>query len=213
MRRALGGHSLPRVTLLYAVALLATNVWLESSSPRTEAKVLQATSTNLFHLGHDPWLVLPVSAFFTRGGLWIAIAGCFLCVGLLEISLGWRVTLAVASVGHVIGTLVSEGIVAVRLALGDLPDSARRILDVGPSYVLVACAATVIAWPETDSRLRIACAIGVAPIFVFTAWRLPAGRVDAIGHATAALTGLAIALAMRRRAAARTASRAGSPRS
>ena len=201
MQRALSRSSLPRVTLIYAAALLATNIWLETSSPQTEARVLQATSTNLAHLAHDPWFVLPASAFFTRGGLAVAIAGCFVCVGLLELMTGWRMTLAVAATGHVVGTLVSEGIEALRLAAGDVPDSARHLLDVGPSYVLVACAATVIAWPHADPPLRIACAVALAPVFVFTAWRLPAGRVDAIGHLTAALVGVLWAVWMQRRPA------------
>jgi membrane associated rhomboid family serine protease len=38
--------------------------------------------------------------------------------------------------------------------------------------------------------MRLACAVALAPVFVFTAWRLPAGRVDAIGHLTAALVGV-----------------------
>jgi hypothetical protein len=203
VQRALKRFPLPGVALLYAAALLATNIWLETSPARTEARVLQATSTNLAHLTHDPWFVLPASAFFTRGGLAIAVAGCLLCVGALELTNGWRTTLAVAAVGHVVGTLVSEGVEAVRLAAGDVPDSARRLLDVGPSYILVACAATVIASTHVDPRLRIVCAVALAPVFVFTAWRLPAGRVDAIGHLTAALVGLFFAVWMRRQRATR----------
>ena len=198
MQRALRSISLLRITLLYAAVLLATNAWLESAPSRTEARVLQATSTNLAHLGRDPWFVLPASAFFTRGGLLIAIAGCLVCVGLLEIIAGWRVTLMVAAAGHIVGTLVSEGVEAVRLAAGDIPDSARRLLDVGPSYVLVACAVTVIAATDVDPRARLACAVALAPVFVFTAWRLPAGRVDAIGHLTAALVGVVAALWLQR---------------
>jgi hypothetical protein len=179
--------------------MLATNVWLETSSASTERRVLQAASTNIDHLTHDPWFVLPVSAFFTRGGLPFALAGCLLFVGLLELSAGHRTALAVAASGHVIGTAVSEAVVATRLAAGDLPDSARRMLDVGPSYVLVACAATLISWPQLDVRLRAVCAVAIAPVFAFTAWRLPAGRVDAIGHLTAAVVGVLWALWLRRR--------------
>ena len=194
MQRALTSVPLPRVTFGYAAVLLATNIWLESASPRTEARVLQAASTNLAHLTHDPWFVLPASALFTRGGLAVAIAGCIVCVGVLELAAGWRATIVVAATGHLVGTLVSEGVVAIRIAAGDLPDSARHLLDVGPSYVLVACASTVIAWPQADPRLRAACAIALAPVFVFTAVRLPAGRVDAIGHLTSALVGMLCAV-------------------
>jgi membrane associated rhomboid family serine protease len=88
---------------------------------------------------------------------------------------------------------------AIRLAVGDVPDSARHLLDVGPSYVLVACAATLIAWPAADLRLRVISALALTPVFVFTAWRLPAGRVDAIGHLTAALVGVLWAVWLTRR--------------
>jgi hypothetical protein len=194
VRRRLSGYSLPLLTVGYATAIVATSVWLETSTARTESRVMQATSTNIAHLTHDPWFVLPASAFITRGGLLAAIAGCLLCVGLLELSVGHRLTLAVAATGHVMGTLVSEGVVAIRLAADDVPVSARRILDVGPSYVLVACAATVISSSQVDPRLRLACAIAVAPVFLFTAIRLPAGRVDAVGHLTAAVVGVLWAL-------------------
>ena len=203
MQRALSSRPLPLVTLVYAAALLATNAWLETSSMHTESRVLEATSTNIAHLVHDPWFVLPASAFFTRGGLAVAIAGCLICVGLLEVTAGWRMTLAVAATGHIVGTLVSEGVEAIRLAAGDIPDSARHLLDVGPSYILVACATTVIASRHADRRMRLICAVALAPIFVFTAWRLPAGRVDAIGHLTAALVGVGWARWIDRRNATR----------
>lgn len=201
MWRGRSGLRVPLVTLGYATALLATNIWLELARPQTEHRVLVAASTDLAHLARDPWLVLPASAFFTRGGLLFAIAGCLLCVGLLEMVAGPRITVLVAIAGHLIGTLVSEGVVLTRIVSGDLPDSARHALDVGPSYVLVACGVAFVAWPRVGSRLRIAVAASLAPLFVFTAWRLPAGRIDAMGHVTAAATGLAFAMWRQRRPA------------
>jgi membrane associated rhomboid family serine protease len=197
--RGRSGLRIPVVALGYAGVLLATNVWLETGPASTERRVLASVSTDVAHLGRDPWVVLPASALFTRGGLVFALAGCLVCVGLLEMAVGPRLTVLVAVAGHVIGTLVSEGVVAVRIAVNDLPDSARHALDVGPSYILVACALTVVGWHGVDTRLRIAAAVVLAPLFVFTAVRLPAGRVDAIGHLTAATVGLAFALWLRRR--------------
>ena len=190
---------MPALAAGYAVVLLGTNAWLELSPRRTESRVLHATSTDIAHLVRDAWVVLPASALFTRGSLGFAIVGCVLFVGLLEMSTSWRTALAVAVTGHVIGTLVSGGVVALRIATGDLPNSARNILDVGPSYALVACAAAVIASPGIDGRLRFACAIACAPVFAFTAVRLPSGRVDAIGHLTSAVSGLVWAWWLHRR--------------
>jgi hypothetical protein len=199
--RVVRGHRVPALTLAYAAALLGTNVWLELAPAGTEDRVLHDTSTNLAHLIHDPWLVLPASALFTRGGLVYALIGCALCLAPLELVEGPRRALLIGLAGHVIGTLVSEAVVAIRIAVGDAPETARHALDVGPSYVLVAAAAAVIASTRADLRLRLVCALAVAPVFVYTAWRLPDGRIDAIGHLTAGLVGVASAVWLRPRPA------------
>lgn len=183
--------SLPAVAVGYAVALLATNLWLETSSPRTERSVLAHMSTDLWHLLHAPWIVVPASAFFTSGGLPYAIAGSLICVGLLEWRVGSVVTLGVAVSGHVVGTVVSEGVVAIRIAAHDVPSSAQHAIDVGPSYVLVACAVAVLAWRQAERWMRLVAALSLAPVFVFTAWRLPSGEIDAVGHLVAGATGVA----------------------
>jgi hypothetical protein len=188
----------PVVGIAYALALLVSNVWLESASPRTERRVLYDVSTNLRHLARDPWAVIATSAFFTRGGVLFAVAGALVCVGLLERVAGWRMTAVVAVTAHVIGTLVSEGVVAIRIAAHNLPTAARNVLDVGPSYVIVGCAAAAIAWPGAARWVRGIVAVAITPLFVFTAWRLPAGRIDAIGHVTAAAVGVLWALWKRR---------------
>lgn len=189
-QRRISIRQVPIVPVAYALVLLGTNVWLETSSPGHEHRVLQAMSTDVWHLAHDPWLVVPGSAFFTSGGLPYAIAGALVCMGLLEWEAGLLVTLLVAVSAHLIGTAVSEGVLAIRVATHDLPNSARHALDVGPSYVLVACATCVIAWRNALPWSRLICALGLIPIFVFTAWRIPYGDVDAVGHLTAAGVGV-----------------------
>ena len=134
---------MPLAAVGYAVVLLATSIWLEMSSPGYEHRVLQGMSTDVWHLSHDPWVVLPGSAFFTTGGLPYALAGALVCMGLLEREAGLLVTLLVAVSAHLIATGLSEGVLAIRVAVHDLPSSARHELDVGPSYVLVACATRV----------------------------------------------------------------------
>lgn len=188
----------PIVGISYAVALLASNLWLETVDSTTEARVLYDASTNLRHLARDPWAVIATSAFFTRGGVVFAFIGAIVCVGLLERVAGWRMTVVVAVTAHVIGTIVSEGVIAVRIAVHDLPTTARNVLDVGPSYVIVGCATAAIAWTGAARWVRVVCAVALAPLFIFTAWRLPAGRIDAIGHVTAAAVGLAWAYWKRR---------------
>ena len=187
------------VAVAYAAVLLATSVWLETSSPAYERHVLADMSTDLWHLSHDPWVVLPGSAFFTTGGLLYAIAGALVCMGLLEREAGLLLTFLVAVSAHLIGTGLSEGVLAIRIAVHDVPMSAQHELDVGPSYVLVACATCVIAWSRAWHWSRVICAVGLIPIFVFTAWRIPNGDVDAVGHLTAACVGLVWGWALTRR--------------
>ena len=58
-------------------------------------------------------------------------------------ALGNLRTALVCLAGHVIGSLVSEGIVAYRVDAGQLDVANRYLTDVGPSYVVVS--AIVIA--------------------------------------------------------------------
>ena len=190
---------MPRVAVAYAVVLLGTNIWLETSSPAYEHRILLSMSTDLWHLSHDPWVVVPGSAFFTTGGLPYAIAGALVSIGLLEREAGLLITLLVAVSAHLVGTAVSEGVLAVRVATQDAPNTARHAIDVGPSYILVACATSVIAWRNAWPVSRVVCALGLAPIFVFTAWRIPYGDVDAVGHLTAACVGVIWGWALTRR--------------
>lgn len=161
--------------------------------------MLVSMSTDLAHLARDPWVVLPGSAFFTTGGLPYALAGALVCMGLLEREAGWVVTVLVAVSGHLIGTAVSEGTIAIRVTLHDLPLAARHDIDVGPSYALVACATCVMAWARAWPMSRVVCAVGLIPVFVFTAWRIPAGDIDAVGHLTAAVVGAVWGWAFSRR--------------
>lgn len=181
---------IPRVALGYALILVATSIWLETSSAHYEHHVLEQMSTDVWHLSHDPWVVVPASAFFTTGGLLYAIAGAVVCLGLLEREAGLLITLLVAVSGHLIGTAVSEGVLAIRVVAHDLPATAKHAIDVGPSYILVACATCVIAWKNAWPSSRVICALGLIPVFVFTAWRIPYGDVDAVCHLTAACVGV-----------------------
>jgi len=102
----------------------------------------------------------------------------------------------------VIGTLVSEGILDYRVAHGTLPESSRFIIDVGPSYVVVAAIAAAILYGGWGARgaaaLDLALLVFVGDIFSGL------GHLDvaAVGHATALAAGAAgatLAVAHRRR--------------
>ena len=97
---------------------------------------------------------------------------------------------------------VSEGIVAYRIAHGLLPESDSRIIDVGPSYVVVAAIAIAVlygSWPA-----RIAAAVDLLLLIfvggIFSG--LSTLQVAAVGHMTsilvAAILGSTLAWRLRR---------------
>lgn len=168
--------------------LLAGLVYAALPGPGRHA-VLWWASTDVVNLHHHPAGCLLLSAFVTSDNWYawplliaLALFGANRALG------NWR-TAVVLVTGHVLGTLVSEGIVAYRVRHGLLPVSDNRILDVGPSYVVVA--AIMVALLYGSWWARVAAAADLA-ILVF-AGHIFAGlstlQVAAVGHATALLAG------------------------
>jgi membrane associated rhomboid family serine protease len=96
----------------------------------------------------------------------------------------WRTALVCAA-GHVIGTLVSEGIVGYRVSRGLLPAADRYIIDVGPSYVVVSAIVVALlygSWlARTAAALDLTLLVVVGNIF----GGLSDLDVAAVGHVTA----------------------------
>ena len=179
----------PVVAILFAAAIVAARIWLDSQSPQRRDNALDGASTSVAHLEHDPWRVIPESALWPSHYIVLWMLGIAVCVGVLEMLRGSWVVLAVGVTGHVVGTLVSELVIGVRVAVGNLPDSARHLRDIGPSYVLVSCGFALIASATTHPRWRIAAVIALLPLGVETFVGVADGRVDAIGHLVAAAVG------------------------
>jgi hypothetical protein len=113
-------------------------------------------------------------------------------------------TALICLAGHVIGTLVSEGIVAYRVDVGQLPVTDRYLIDVGPSYVVVS--AIVIAVVCGTWLARIAAALDFAVLVVggHIFGGLSQLEVSAVGHLTALITAAAaVTLTLARRSRAR----------
>lgn len=183
-------------------------------SHAARAAFLAFASTSVVNLIHDPPGCLAASAFVTGDDL----AGTLTWLPLIAIALmgaaravGPGRAAAVAAAGHVLGTLVSEGTVAWRVHAGSLPDSYRHLIDVGPSYVVVAALTAAIAclpWSRRDRTAwtwRIlaagALALLIYPGDIFSG--LASGDVAAVGHVTALGAAAVFAAAFRRRSGAR----------
>ncbi|HMH93539.1 MAG TPA: rhomboid-like protein [Streptosporangiaceae bacterium] len=191
----------------YLAAVIVAEVTYALLPGHERAALLRWASTNVHNLQHDPAGSMIVSAFFPQGSAsaWPALIALALFGA--NRALGNRRTAAVCAAGHVIGTLVSEGILDYRVAHGVLPQSSRYIIDVGPSYVVVAAIAAAVLYGGWLARaaavLDFVLLAFVGDIFA----GLGDLDVAAVGHVTALAVGalgatLAVRQLRRRRHAA-----------
>jgi hypothetical protein len=187
------GRRWPLVGSVYTAMLVGGYVWWMLQTPAQRLAVLTDSSTDLAHLEHAPWLVLPASSVWSGDaiGWWVAVT--LLCLGALELVRGPVMTFVTGLVAHVLGTLVSEGMVAARIAAGELSTSARHLLDVGPSYVVASCAAAVISSPRAPRWMRIGCAAAIVPLYITAFDFTEDAQVATTGHAVALTVGALMA--------------------
>jgi hypothetical protein len=175
----------------YLACFAVTDLVFALLSPHAQATLTAWASTNVANLEHEPVGPLVLSAFIAPGYaiLWPFLIA--LAVFGANRALGNARTTLVCVAGHVIGTLLSEGIVAYRVDAGQLPVTDRNLTDVGPSYVVVS--AIVIALICGTWLARALAALDFA-ILVFGG-QIFAGLshldVAAVGHLTAMIAAAA----------------------
>jgi len=183
----------PKVGVAYTAMLFGGYLWWVLQPVARRVSILADSSTDLAHLERAPWLVLPASSIWSGGDIaWWLLAG-LLCLCALELAHGPMAVAVTGAVAHVAGTLVSEGLIAVRIAAGQASTSARHLLDVGPSYIVAACAAAVVASPRAPKVVRVLCALTFVPLFVTAFDFTDAGQVATTGHAVALAVGVLMA--------------------
>jgi hypothetical protein len=132
-----------------------------------------------------------VSAFITGENpiVWTALIA--LAVFGANRALGNAAVALVCLAGQVVGSLVSEGIVAYRVDVGQLPLSDRHLTDIGPSYVVMSAIVVAVLCGAWAARILavIDLLILAFPGDIFGGL----GRLDvaAVGHVTAAATAAA----------------------
>jgi Rhomboid-like protein len=184
---------------LYLVGVCLAELGYVLLPPPDRAALLRWASTSVQNLTHHPVASLIASAFFPTTFLpaWpvliaLALFGATSAIG------NWRTAVTCAA-GQVVGTLVSEGIVAYRISAGSLPDADRFLLDVGPSYVVVA--AIAVGLLHGGWLVRAAAAVDFA-LLIFVG-QIFAGlsrlEVAPVGHLTALITGVVVGTALARR--------------
>ncbi len=178
---------LAAVSAIYAYAL----------GPAGQRSLVSWTATNLANLRTDPLGTLIASAFVAEEGpwTWLPFAALGLCA--LTYRFGNLRTLLLVGAAHVIGTLVSEGILAWRIAAGAEPSSLRHLDDVGPSYVIAsALLATILYGANRWWRLGgVVCLALLSPYMFIGLGHL---AVAAVGHVVALATGALVGLPLHR---------------
>jgi hypothetical protein len=177
--------------LAYLACFLAIELAYTLLSPDGHARLIAWASTNVANLEHEPVGPLLVSAFVTGGffAAWpVLIAPALFGANR---ALGNTRTALVCLAGHVIGSLVSEGILAYRVDAGQLSAANLHITDVGPSYVVLSAIVIALACGGWLARTLAAVdlVVLVFPGQIFGG--LSQLDVAAVGHLTAALTAAA----------------------
>jgi hypothetical protein len=177
---------------LYLAGFCAAEAVYALLPAHDQAALLAWASTNVHNLLRDPVACMIASAFLAPGAVvaWpiliaMSMFGANAALG------NWRTALTCAA-GHVIGTLVSEGIVGYRVAHGSLPAADRYLIDVGPSYVVVSAIAVAVLYGPWLARATAAfdlvLLVWVGNIF----GGLSQLAVSAGGHATAIAVGVVL---------------------
>jgi hypothetical protein len=180
-----------------------------------QAALVSWASTSVYNLRHHPVSSLLTSAFIPQESasdwpLLIALSmfGANRALG------NWR-TAVVCAAGQVIGTLVSEAIVAYRVAHGQLPAVDRYLIDIGPSYVVVAVIVVALLLGSWLARVGAAVALLLLIVVGDIFGGLSQLQVSAVGHVTAIVIAAAaagvVAWQARRRARRTTAANPASP--
>ena len=178
------------VAWVYLVGFVITEVVCSRLPPHDRSEFTAWASTSVHNLQHDPVGSLVVSAFVAQG-YWLAwpFLIALALFGANKVLGNWRTALLCAA-GHVIGTLVSEGIVGYRVSSGSLPPADRYLIDVGPSYVVVSAILVVVLYGSWLARaaaaLDLVLLVAVGNIF----GGLSQLAVSAVGHATAMAVGV-----------------------
>ncbi len=173
------------VALSFLVAFVIAELVYAALPAHDQAALIGWASTSVHNLQHHPVGSLLTSALFPQesASAWpvliaLSMFGANRAIG------NWQTAL-VCGAGQVIGTLVSEGIVAYRVAHGLLPAVDRYLIDIGPSYVVVSAIVVALllgSWPaRAAAAVDLALLVGVGNIF----GGLSQLSVAAVGHVTA----------------------------
>lgn len=203
------------VPVFFIVAMCAvSSVYAYVLGSSARRSLVAATATNLVNLRADPYGTIIASAFVSEVEPWVWLA--FAAAGLFPLAHRFGNLRALLLVGsaHVVGTLLSEGLLAWRISVGAASASLRTIDDVGPSYVIASALFATLLYGTTPAvraavsrpfdRIgsrwwRLLAAIGLGLLVPSLFDGLDRLDVTAVGHVVALTTGAVVGLLLLRR--------------
>jgi hypothetical protein len=181
------------VAWTYLGIFVLVNVVYAALSGADQAAVANWASTSVHNLTHHPVGSLVSSAFIPQDSFWPWPPLIILTMLGAERALGHGRIIAVCVAGQVIGTLLSEGIVAYRVDHGLLPGAERFLLDIGPSYVVVSAAAAAVLLGSWAARTTAAVSLTLLIVVGSLCSGITRLDVAAVGHTTAIAVGVVAA--------------------
>jgi hypothetical protein len=179
------------VALIYAVAVVGTELVLGLLPDDVHRRAVIRSSTNLYNLHHSPLSVLAASAFVVNGALSLwQIPILVWAYGAAQRWVGRVATVFVGVLGHVGATLFVAAVLGADLGRGRLLRSTAHISDVGVSYGLMCIMGFIVS--RLPERYRVWY---VAALVTFAAGPLALNPTFTdLGHTCALGLGLGLAL-------------------
>ncbi|EGD55488.1 rhomboid-like protein [Gordonia neofelifaecis] len=177
------------VTYSWLVVLLATTIVQHNVSADRLDQILGKRSTNIDNLLHDPLRAFFGSLFWLDGAYWVPyFIGFTIFLATAERWIGSRRYVVVGLTGHVLATLISQGLVGAAIAHGDADSSLTYATDVGVSYFMASVIAVLAYYlPRPWRWVYIVGAMG----FFYLPLVLEPVTFTAVGHASALTIGFA----------------------
>ncbi len=176
----------------FALGLAVTAAVMAVLPNDDQLSIARAASTNITHLAIDPLFVLPASAFVDLGNVWLWVLLTLILLGGLERKLGPGRALLIGFGAHVVATLISEGMLLMQIAWHAQPRTEVDVLDVGPSYVILAVMAACFVLGSW--KLRLAAVLSGAIVIPGLLIGVDSFDMSAVGHLSSLLLGTAFAL-------------------
>ncbi|MER5637725.1 rhomboid-like protein [Kitasatospora sp. NPDC002227] len=185
-----------RFALGYLAVLLGTTLFSRLADPDLVHRLQEISSTDGHNLIHRPLVALFFSGWWVAGPAWLPYFwGFALTVAPLERRVGpWRAA-GVFAAGHVVGTLISQAVVAVAVATGSIGADALDSLDIGVSYGVLASIGALAGLLKPPGRVLALAGAGAMILHQIVTG---ADLVTDVGHPVALLVGIATWRRLRR---------------